>query len=825
MGKADLTSSVIAALNIHGGKNLMHSIATARRFVFRRGLPLNVNEIRSPQGGESSDPGAEREPDFQDEFIRVWNLPLSLGGSPSKKRKLDQDEVMADASSEELDQRIREGVVRDMFGSKWSLDTLREMSLREVQLPCKVFIRDDDGHIQPYDAQIPKEIHHRPDVRVLVRTPWPATKLERLPMPRQTVESMCYIVKGNTRRGKFNPVMATSLGVQKLDFRKLTSGESVAGTDGVIVTPEMVMEAPIEGSGFALIDISSKDLVQSFLNRPEWSDAEIMKNLQAMYWVSSEQFNVETEPRLLDFMKQHSSIKHIMFGQHISPNLLSLESPAAQMIKLNCVDPDRFHLPTFSNEPSTKLDDALGPISEIGKSGATLQLAPKVQFESINATPVMNTLRPVQELMATGQEIIKLAGEARKQISDPAFLAQVKELQKDMPDLETEIIPLGTGSALPSKYRNVSANLIRVPGHGSYIIDCGENTLGQLRRVYGYEGADEVLRDLRAICISHLHADHHLGTASVVARWRTVNSPHKLAIVATSKFHDWLQEYSGVEPLGLENTIQVLLGGPRFVGNTAEVSIHLPTDPNPASSDHKPEDFGLPTFEGCYVDHCQDAMALVITFPHSGLKIAYSGDCRPSFAFARLGKGAHLLIHECTFEDELRGDAVAKKHSTLSEALAVGQEMKARRILLTHFSQRYPKLPALPSGEDGTVESIRRQIRSDERRMKLSRGGGVGKLPEELVDIEKGLKESSSGLDQAVVFAFDHMRVKLGEFKQAEAFIPALRKLLTDEERVEAGKGDGEEEEEEEGNSSKKESGGGNKKEKKKEKKGKKGKQ
>ncbi|KAK4226671.1 ribonuclease Z 1 [Podospora fimiseda] len=785
-GKAELTSSAIPALNIHGGKNLMHAIATARRFVFRRGLPLNINEIRSPQGGESPDPAAEREPDFQDEFIRVWNLPLSLGGSPCKKRKLDQDVVMDDGSNEEVDQRVREAVVREMFGSNWSLDTLREMSLKDVQLPCKVFVRDENGHIHPYETEIPKEIHHRPDVRVLVRTAWPATKLERLPMPRQTLDSMCYIVKNNTRRGKFNPVLATSFGVQKTDFKKLTAGESVTGKDGVVVTPEMVLEPPIEGSGFALVDIVHKDLVQSFLDRPEWSNAKIMKNIEAMYWVSTEQLNIETEPRLVEFMNQHSSIKHVMFGEHISPNVLALTCPAAQTIKLNRFDPDRFRLPMFNNEPSAKLDDALKAVSEIGKTGVALQLAPKVQFETANATPVMDTLQPLKELMTRSREIVDLADAARKQIADPAFLAQVQELQKDMPDLETEIIPLGTGSALPSKYRNVSANLIRVPGHGSYIIDCGENTLGQLRRVYGYEGADEVLRDLRAICISHLHADHHLGTASVLARWRKVNSPHKLAIAATSKFHDWLQEYSGVEFLGLENTVKVLLGGPRYVGNTAQVSLHLPSDPDQNSSEHKSEDFGLPIFEGVYVDHCQDALALVLTFPYSGLKIAYSGDCRPSYPFVQLAKGAHLLIHECTFEDELKGDAIAKKHSTLSEALAVGYEMKARRILLTHFSQRYPKLPALPTGEDGMVAvgAVRKEIRQKEKQKRFRNGKAVGKVPKELANIEEGLMDV---VDTAVVFAFDGMRVKLGEFKQAEAFIPALRKLLTDEEKVEAG--------------------------------------
>ena len=65
-----------------------------------------------------------------------------------------------------------------------------------------------------------------------------------------------------------------------------------------------------------------------------------------------------------------------------------------------------------------------------------------------------------------------------------------------------EVITLGTGSALPSKYRNVSATLLRIPGKGSYLFDCGENTIGQLLRVFGPEKLADVLLDLKLIWIS-----------------------------------------------------------------------------------------------------------------------------------------------------------------------------------------------------------------------------------------------------------------------------------------------------------------------------------
>lgn len=58
-----------------------------------------------------------------------------------------------------------------------------------------------------------------------------------------------------------------------------------------------------------------------------------------------------------------------------------------------------------------------------------------------------------------------------------------------------------------------------------------------------------------------------------------------------------------------------------------------------------------------------------------------------------LGLNCDLLIHEATMEDELEQEALTKMHSTTSQAIEVGRNMNARHILLTHFSQRYAKIP------------------------------------------------------------------------------------------------------------------------------------
>lgn len=70
------------------------------------------------------------------------------------------------------------------------------------------------------------------------------------------------------------------------------------------------------------------------------------------------------------------------------------------------------------------------------------------------------------------------------------------------------------------------------------------------------------------------------------------------------------------------------------------------------------------------------------------------------------GKGCDVLIHEATFENtdwylltsfanlsSFRERAIKKAHSTTSEALHVAFLMQAKRLILTHFSQRFPKIP------------------------------------------------------------------------------------------------------------------------------------
>ena len=212
-----------------------------------------------------------------------------------------------------------------------------------------------------------------------------------------------------------------------------------------------------------------------------------------------------------------------------------------------------------------------------------------------------------------------------------------------------------------------------------------------------------------------------------------------------------------------------------------------------------------------------------MTFP-DGFKVSYSGDCRPSKEFVAIGKGSTVLIHEATFDDQLIGDAMAKKHSTTSEAIGVGMAMGARRLILTHFSQRYTRLPSTGSMDRVTVRfedgdkaedpmdgmeppvNVEDQPSVDvEPSTVQTSETPLSKDPQDAVDEGSAASSKSASAaeplfdslnsmtnmlqsvknDMKIGVAFDYMRVKVGDIIHLEKLNPALRELYKNVEQEE----------------------------------------
>ena len=72
-----------------------------------------------------------------------------------------------------------------------------------------------------------------------------------------------------------------------------------------------------------------------------------------------------------------------------------------------------------------------------------------------------------------------------------------------------------------------------------------------------------------------------------------------------------------------------------------------------------------------------------------GRRLVHLGDTCNSSAVAPLARGADSLVHESTFNSKKVNEALFKGHSTATMAGTFAAKVKARALILTHFSNRY----------------------------------------------------------------------------------------------------------------------------------------
>lgn len=83
-------------------------------------------------------------------------------------------------------------------------------------------------------------------------------------------------------------------------------------------------------------------------------------------------------------------------------------------------------------------------------------------------------------------------------------------------------------------------------------------------------------------------------------------------------------------------------------------------------------DLNLEYLQCVQVPHRGYATALVMRHA-TGWKFVYSGDTKPSERLVRAGRGATVLVHEATIEDDKPETADVKGHSTFGQAIRVGK--------------------------------------------------------------------------------------------------------------------------------------------------------
>lgn len=273
-----------------------------------------------------------------------------------------------------------------------------------------------------------------------------------------------------------------------------------------------------------------------------------------------------------------------------------------------------------------------------------------------------------------------------------------------------ELIVLGTASMLPTRYRAHNSYALRFDDQ-LILFDPGE---GAQR---GYTHAGLSIAKTTAVCVTHFHGDHCLGLPGVIQRRSMENTtnnsdlgelpiwypadgqPYFDRLRHASIFHD--DSRVRPEPISAAGV----------VGQLGAFTLRV------AALDHRDTTYGYRIDEpdGWSVDRDKlaefglagpDVGRLVrdgwidtptgrversqVSVPRRGQSVAFIMDTVPCDGAAELADGVDLLICESTYLHSEVELARRYKHMTARQAAELATSAGARRLVLTHFSARYP---------------------------------------------------------------------------------------------------------------------------------------
>ncbi|GLV41872.1 Ribonuclease Z [Carabus blaptoides fortunei] len=512
---------------------------------------------------------------------------------------------------------------------------------------------------------------------------------------REQNTTMCFICRLNPRPGALSVEKCVEAGVPPGPLLgQLKAGKTITLDSGVVVKSEDVCLPDDPGPIIIVVDCPSIHYLDSLQNTEEFlkhqSSAVCDEDL-AYFIVHFTPADVMEHPRYREWIDKFSpSTQHLVLNNRNR----CMGSTAVHRIqyKLNMLHTDMFPL----------LGDDGTQIVEENKCETTEMignLSVNSNHQELDGVIQGNTLcnvhlRPKKGFDRSGELQIIPSQYIDETLSVEGFSDALKQLKVELASKKNltigeypRILFLGTGSCIPNKTRNTSGILIETSENSAFLMDCGEGTYGQLVRFYGYERAKTVLANLKAVYISHLHADHHIGLVGLLkGRRRAIISLgleiKPLILFAPRQILSWLHIYHRRFEK-ISNDYELFANGDMVMGDSK------------LSDDKKlmlQNNLHMSDVSTVLVRHCPNAFGVAFTH-NDGWKLTYSGDTMPCDRLVHLGINSDILIHEATMEDELAHEAVTKMHSTTSQAITIGQRMKAKHILLTHFSQRYAKLP------------------------------------------------------------------------------------------------------------------------------------
>ncbi len=278
-----------------------------------------------------------------------------------------------------------------------------------------------------------------------------------------------------------------------------------------------------------------------------------------------------------------------------------------------------------------------------------------------------------------------------------------------------EITILGTSCMVPTKERNVSSFYLKYKGEG-ILFDCGEGTQRQMN-IAGIKRTS-----VTKILISHWHGDHVSGIIGLIQTIGNNEDPPNIHIYGPAetktRINHMMETCIFDSKVDLEvHELEPKLGEVLTFYETEEYAIAC------AKLDH-----GLPCLGFSFIEkerlnidvRKQKALGVgdgphlrkikagqTITYKDKTIKpedmtyqieqkkLSYVADTEACEGATLIAKDADVLISECSYLADLEEKAERWKHLTTKDAAFIATQANAKRLILTHFSQRYKTVDEL----------------------------------------------------------------------------------------------------------------------------------
>lgn len=267
-----------------------------------------------------------------------------------------------------------------------------------------------------------------------------------------------------------------------------------------------------------------------------------------------------------------------------------------------------------------------------------------------------------------------------------------------------ELVVLGTGSQVPSRERTQNGYFLRWDSEG-FLFDPGEGTQRQM--LYAGVSATAITR----LCVTHFHGDHCLGVPGVVQRLSLDDVPHPVHAHYPASGQTYFTRlryaasfYERAELL--EEPVEE--DGLLSVGSFGQLWARRLEHPiesfgyqliEPDGRRMLPDKLAAYGVTGPAIGRLQQAGSLVVdgrtvtveevSEPRPGQRFAFVMDTRLCENVLRLADQADLLVIESTYLSAEADLAHRFGHLTARQAARVARECGVRKLVLTHFSQRY----------------------------------------------------------------------------------------------------------------------------------------